>query len=92
MSKPAARLRLDRLLGNLGYGSRKEIQGLARHGGVVLDGAELTDASAKIEVTADLPARMTVQGAALDPPPGMVLMLHKPLGVTSRNSSPSLAS
>ena len=82
MSKPAARLRLDRLLGNLGYGSRKEIQGLARHGGVVLDGAELTDASAKIEVTADLPARMTVQGAALDPPPGMVLMLHKPLGVT----------
>ena len=82
MSKPAARLRLDRLLGNLGYGSRKEIQGLARAGGVVLDGAELTDASAKIEVTADLPARMTVQGAALDPPPGMVLMLHKPLGVT----------
>jgi len=82
LSKPASRLRLDRLLGNLGYGSRKEIQGLARHGGVILDGAVLTDASAKIAVTADLPARMTVQGAALDPPPGMVLMLHKPLGVT----------
>ena len=82
MSKPATRLRLDRLLGNLGYGSRKEIQGLARAGGVTLDGDDLTDASAKVEVTPDLPMRMTVQGAPLDPPPGVVLMLHKPLGVT----------
>ena len=82
MSKPAARLRLDRLLGNLGYGSRKEIQGLARAGGVTLDGQDLTDASAKVEITPDLPARMQVDGAPLDPPPGVVLMLHKPLGVT----------
>ena len=56
--------------------------GLARAGGVVLDGAPLTDASARLAVTRDLPSRMTVQGQALDPPPGMVLMLHKPLGVT----------
>jgi len=76
------RLRLDRLLGNLGYGSRKEIQTLARNGGVTLDGASLTDASAKVEVTADLPARMKIDGAWVDPPPGLVLMLHKPLGVT----------
>ena len=82
MSRPAPRLRLDRLLGNLGYGCRKEIQGLARAGGVTLDGAALTDASAKIEVTADLPTRMQVDGAWVDPPPGLVLMLHKPLGVT----------
>jgi 16S rRNA pseudouridine516 synthase len=82
LSKPATRLRLDRLLGNLGYGSRKEIQGLARAGGVTLDGLDLTDASAKVEVTPDLSARMKVDGQALDPPPGLVLMLHKPLGVT----------
>jgi 16S rRNA pseudouridine516 synthase len=82
LSKLATRLRLDRLLGNLGYGSRKEIQGLARAGGVTLDGLDLTDASAKIEVTVDLSARMKVDGQALDPPPGLVLMLHKPLGVT----------
>ena len=82
MTRAATRLRLDRLLGNLGYGSRKEIQGLARMGGVILDGAALIDASAKVEVTPDLPTRMQVDGAWLDPPPGMVLMLHKPLGVT----------
>ena len=82
MNAPAKRLRLDRLLGNLGYGSRKEIQGLARAGGVTLDGQDLTDASAKVELTADLPARMQIDGVPLDPPPGMVLMLHKPLGVT----------
>jgi len=78
----APRLRLDRLLGNLGYGSRKEIQTLARNGGVTLDGAPLTDASAKVEVTADLTTRMQVDGVWVDPPPGLVLMLHKPLGVT----------
>lgn len=82
MSKPATRLRLDRLLGNLGYGSRKEIQGLSRAGGVTLDGVELTDASAKVEITADLPMRMQVDGEPVDPPPGLILMLHKPLGVT----------
>jgi 16S rRNA pseudouridine516 synthase len=78
----AVSLRLDRLLGNLGYGSRKEIAGLARFGGVILDGAPLTDASAKLALTPDLPARMTVQGQPVDPPPGMILMLHKPLGAT----------
>ena len=32
MSKGPQQLRLDRLLANLGYGSRKEMQGLARMG------------------------------------------------------------
>ncbi|TXM82701.1 16S rRNA pseudouridine(516) synthase, partial [Methylobacterium sp. WL122] len=40
MSKvPTARL--DKLLANLGYGSRREIAGLARAGRIVLDGASL---------------------------------------------------
>ena len=75
-------LRLDRFLGGLGYGSRADIATLARLGAVVLDGAELRDASARIAITADLPARMQVDGEPVDPPPGLALMLHKPLGVT----------
>ena len=75
-------LRLDRLLANLGYGSRRDVQQLAAAGLVVLDGAPLRDAGGRIAVSPDLSARMTVQGAPLDPPPGMALMLHKPLGVT----------
>jgi 16S rRNA pseudouridine516 synthase len=75
-------MRLDRLLANLGYGSRKEVQGLVQAGLVRFDGAELKDADGRIVVTSDLPQRLTVRGAPLDPPPGMAtLMLHKPLGV-----------
>ena len=82
MSKPPSALRLDRLLANLGYGSRREVRQLAASGLVCLDGAPLRDGDTRVAITADLASRMTVQGAALDPPPGMVLMLHKPLGVT----------
>lgn len=75
-------VRLDKLLANLGYGSRREIQGLARSGEILLDGAELTDSGERIALAPDLPARMTVEGVALDPLPGLCLMLHKPVGVT----------
>lgn len=75
-------MRLDRLLGSLGYGSRRDIAALARLGAITLDGRDLTDASARIAVTPDLPARMTVDGAPVDPPPGVVILLNKPLGVT----------
>ncbi|MDP4024115.1 pseudouridine synthase [Methylobacterium sp. NEAU 140] len=74
--------RLDKLLANLGYGSRREIQGLARAGAITLDGADITDAAARIALTPDLPERMRIDGAPLDPLPGLCLMLHKPLGVT----------
>jgi len=78
----SATVRLDRLLANLGYGSRSEVQHLARIGAVMLDGAAVRDASAKISLAANLPARLTVDGEPLDPLPGLALMLHKPLGVT----------
>ena len=74
--------RLDRLLANLGYGSRNEVQRLVSNGRVTLDGAPLEDASARIAVTADLPSRMRIFDEPLDPVPGLALMLHKPVGVT----------
>ncbi|WP_062097363.1 MULTISPECIES: pseudouridine synthase [unclassified Caulobacter] len=80
MSK-ALMARLDRLLANLGYGSRKEVQALVAGGKVVLDGAVLKDAGARIAVDATLPARLTIRGVPVDPPAPLVLMMHKPLGV-----------
>ena len=77
--KPA---RLDKLLSSLGYGSRAQIAQLARLGAIELDGRELTDASAKVPTTPDLPARMTVDGEPVDPPQGLVILLNKPLGMT----------
>lgn len=73
--------RLDRLLANLGYGSRKEVQALVAAGRVVLDGAPLKDAGARIAVDSTLPERMTIRGVPVDPPAPLVLMMHKPLGV-----------
>lgn len=78
----SATFRLDRLLANMGYGSRREVQGLVRAGLVTLDDAPVADADMRLAVTQDLPERMRVEGVRLDPPPGMALMLHKPLGVT----------
>jgi len=74
--------RVDKLLGSMGYGSRTEMARLGKAGGIVLDGVELTDVSKRIAVTPDLPSRMEIDGQPLDPPPGLVLMLNKPLGMT----------
>jgi 16S rRNA pseudouridine516 synthase len=73
--------RLDRLLANLGYGSRREVSALVARGQVLLDGATVKDAGARIAVSGDLPARMTVSGQPLDPPAPLTLLMHKPLGV-----------
>ncbi|RZJ42551.1 MAG: pseudouridine synthase [Brevundimonas sp.] len=75
-------VRLDKLLGSLGYGSRAQIGQLARLGAITLDGQDLTDASRRIAVTPDLPERMTVDGQPVDPPQGLVILLNKPLGMT----------
>ena len=75
------RARLDRLLANLGYGSRREVQAMIAAGAVNLDGARLRDPSGHITIGADLPSRMTVDGQPLDPPAPLTLILHKPRGV-----------
>jgi 16S rRNA pseudouridine516 synthase len=74
--------RVDKLLGSMGYGSRTEMARLGKAGGIVLDGVDLADVSKRIAVTPDLPARMEIDGQPLDPTPGLVMMLHKPLGMT----------
>ncbi len=74
--------RVDKLLSSMGYGSRADMARLAKAGGIILDGADLVDVSARIPVTPDLPLRMEIDGEPLDPIAGMVLLLHKPLGMT----------
>jgi len=73
--------RLDRLLANLGYGSRREVQALASSGLVVFDGEKIRDGGRKVPIGPDLPQRMTVAGIPLDPPSPLTLIMHKPLGV-----------
>src|SRR5665213_1317121 len=77
-----ATLRLYRLLANLCYGARREVGDLIGAGFVTLDGEAIIDSDERIALTLDLAARMVVDGEALDPPPGLCLILHKPTGVT----------
>jgi 16S rRNA pseudouridine516 synthase len=82
MSKAPATVRLDRLLSNLGYGSRREVQDLIEAGYVLIDGEPVIDSDEKFALTPDLATRMTVEDEPLDPLPGLALMLNKPVGVT----------
>ena len=75
-------MRLDRLLANLGYGSRREMQILARNGRIKLDGAVLRDIEQRAAPTPDFSTRLSIDGEPLDPLPGLVVMMNKPLGVT----------
>ncbi|ESW59716.1 MAG: pseudouridine synthase [Rhodobacter sp. CACIA14H1] len=74
--------RIDRLLSSMGYGSRTEMARLAKAGGIVLDGVEVADVGQRVALTPDLPARMSIDGAALDPLVGLVILLNKPVGMT----------
>ena len=82
MSAGAKTMRIDRLLANLGYGSRREMQILARNGRIRLDGEILRDIGGRAALTADFSSRLRLDGEALDPLPGLAVMMNKPLGVT----------
>lgn len=82
MSGTPPKVRLDRLLANMAYGSRKDIQALVKHGRITLDGQRVTDADMHVTLAPELTNRMQIAGAPLDPVPGVVVMIHKPLGVT----------
>ncbi|MGI3902946.1 MAG: pseudouridine synthase [Janthinobacterium lividum] len=75
-------IRLDRLLGNLGYGTRRDVAGLCRTGRVLLDGLRIPAADLKVPLVPDLRSRLTVEDEPLDPLPGFVLAMNKPLGHT----------
>ena len=70
-------MKLVKLIANLGYGSRKEVQWMFREGRITDADGEVLYADDKVEH-----AQIRLDGEPLDPPPGMVLMMHKPLGVT----------
>jgi len=70
-------MKLLRMLANLGYGSRRDVTAMVRAG-------RITDADGEILYTDDTPAHddVRVDGEPLDPPQGLLLMLHKPTGYT----------
>ena len=79
-------IRLDRLLANLGYGSRKSVTKIIRAGDVTLNGEAITSEKTAID-TADIRAGLLcLDGEPLDPPAPMTVMLNKPVGYTSSHN------
>ena len=68
--------RLDQLLANLGYCSRREARAWVADGRVTVQGAVADDFGAKAD-----PADVRVDGEPLDHPGGLLLLLHKPVGL-----------
>lgn len=70
-------MRLDRLIANLGYGSRREVQLWCRQGYITDRAGQPLRHDASVE-----PAEVLFDGEALDPVAPLSLMLHKPAGYT----------
>ncbi len=72
--------RLDKVLANMGYGTRKEVKVLCRRGEVLVDGEIEKDSAAKINPDT---AIIEVRGEQLNYRKHVYLMLNKPDGVVS---------
>jgi len=68
--------RLDQLLANLGYCSRREARAWLETGRVTVGGAPATGPGQKV-----LPADVRIDGEPPDHPDGLLLLLHKPTGL-----------
>ncbi|HEY0660148.1 MAG TPA: pseudouridine synthase [Lysobacter sp.] len=76
-------MKFIKLLANLGYGSRKQVAAMFREGRVTDAAGEVLYADDPIEH-----ASVRIDGEPLDPPAGLVLMLHKPVGYTCSTKDP----
>ena len=77
-------VKLRKYLANLGYGSRRDVARLIADGRV-------TDVAGRQMTEHDVAAHddLRVDGALLDPAPGVVIMLHKPVGYVCSTQSDS---
>jgi 16S rRNA pseudouridine516 synthase len=76
-------MRLVRLIANLGYGSRREVAAMFREG-------RITDTQGEVLYADDsvMHGDIRIDDEALDPPAGLTLMLHKPVGTTCSTKDP----
>lgn len=73
-------LRIDKLLANMGYGTRKEVKKLLKAGVVKVDGMMVKDAKTHVDPKKQI---VTVWGEEVEYKPFIYLMMNKPKGVIS---------
>ena len=72
--------RLDKVISNLGYGSRKEVKALVKKGFVQVDGVTVKDSSISIDPEKSV---VSINGEELRYRKYIYLMMNKPAGVVS---------
>ena len=76
-------MKLVKLIANLGYGSRKEVAAMFREGRITDAGGEVLYADDQVGH-----ADIRVDDQPLDPPAGLLILLHKPVGYTCSTKDP----
>lgn len=72
--------RIDKLLANMGLGSRKDIKTMVKRGDILINGIVCTDAASKVDVAAD---EVTAAGRVLRLRTTFSFMMNKPAGYLS---------
>lgn len=75
-----ATMRLDKLLGNMGFGTRKEIKQFAKEGLIKLDGKVVKDTSQHVDITEQ---QIEFNGEIVEYRQYIYLLMNKPQGVIS---------
>jgi 16S rRNA pseudouridine516 synthase len=76
-------MKLVKLIANLGYGSRKQVALMFREGRITDPQGEVLYADDQVEHD-----QIRLDDEPLDPPAGMLIMLHKPTGYTCSTKDP----
>ncbi|QXE00746.1 pseudouridine synthase [Terribacillus sp. DMT04] len=73
-------MRLDKLLANMGFGSRKEVKGLLKNGAITVNGTPVKSPSIHVDENKD---NVQVNGEKVEYREFIYLMMHKPPGLVS---------
>ncbi|WP_077307961.1 pseudouridine synthase [Terribacillus halophilus] len=73
-------MRLDKLLANMGFGSRKEVKGLLKKGAITVNGTPVKSPSIHVDENKD---NVQVNGETVEYREFIYLMMHKPPGLVS---------
>ncbi len=79
-------MRIDKMLANLGFGSRKEVKQLLKSGAVKIDDAIVKDAKQQINPNKQT---VTLNGEIIEYKEFIYLMMNKPPGVLSATEDPN---
>jgi 16S rRNA pseudouridine516 synthase len=84
--KGGVTMRIDKMLANLGFGSRKEVKQLLKTGAVIINDYIVKDSKHQVDPEKDV---VTLNGETIEYKEYIYLMMNKPQGVISATEDPN---